>query len=216
MFNHAVILAAGKGERMLPLTKYVPKALVKIGETTLLDGVIDTLNVNNINEIHITYGYLGYKILSHNPLCNSLINTEARGNSWFLFNTLIKYINEPIVVVPCDIAFRIDFKKVYKEYIKFNQPPCAIISTNIIKGIDGDFVLHDENRLVSLSRNEEDRTPEYASGIQILNPYKINELMGPKDSFVDVWNELMDKRLLYLLNTKPSYWNAYDKIEQLR
>ena len=40
MINHAVILAAGRGIRMMPMTKKIPKAMVKIkNQTLILNGI---------------------------------------------------------------------------------------------------------------------------------------------------------------------------------
>ena len=40
MFNHAIILAAGRGIRLMPLSKKIPKAMVKVkNETLILSGI---------------------------------------------------------------------------------------------------------------------------------------------------------------------------------
>ena len=55
---------------------------------------------------------------------NSVFNTNNKGNSWWLYNTLMSKINEPILVLKCDNIFRIDFKKIYDEYINLKSPAC--------------------------------------------------------------------------------------------
>ena len=40
MINHAVILAAGRGVRLMPITKRIPKAMIKIKNQTLILGGI--------------------------------------------------------------------------------------------------------------------------------------------------------------------------------
>ena len=47
----AVILAAGRGTRLYPLTTNRPKSLLKIGNKTLLNRLVDQLKEMMINEI---------------------------------------------------------------------------------------------------------------------------------------------------------------------
>lgn len=54
----AVIMAAGKGERMHPLTKTTPKPLIRVNGTRMIDSVIEGLRSNGITEIYIVVGYL--------------------------------------------------------------------------------------------------------------------------------------------------------------
>ncbi|MCR5793824.1 MAG: NTP transferase domain-containing protein [Solobacterium sp.] len=56
--KRAIIMAAGKGERMRPLTDTVAKPLVKVNGVRMIDSVIDALHENGINEIHIVTGHL--------------------------------------------------------------------------------------------------------------------------------------------------------------
>lgn len=60
----AIILAAGKGERMMPLTQDVPKPLLKIAGKTVLDHIFETFPPE-INEAVIVVKYLGDKIRAY-------------------------------------------------------------------------------------------------------------------------------------------------------
>ena len=58
MTRKAMILASGKGERMLPLTRDIPKPLLKIGNVTLIEDKIIKLAECGVKEIIINIGYL--------------------------------------------------------------------------------------------------------------------------------------------------------------
>ena len=61
----AIILAAGKGSRFHNLTKTIPKCLLNIGNTTILDRQIDLLFENNVDEIFVVTGHQSDLIQKH-------------------------------------------------------------------------------------------------------------------------------------------------------
>ena len=56
--ERAIIMAAGLGNRMHPITLTTPKPLIKVNGTRMIDTVIDGLHKNGIYEIYIVVGYL--------------------------------------------------------------------------------------------------------------------------------------------------------------
>ena len=56
--KRAIIMAAGIGKRMHPLTYEIPKPLVKVNGVRMIDTVVDGLYVNGIREIYVVVGYL--------------------------------------------------------------------------------------------------------------------------------------------------------------
>jgi NDP-sugar pyrophosphorylase family protein len=60
----AVILAAGRGTRMMPLTKNTPKPLLKINNKAILDHILESLP-DEIGEVIIVINYLGHQIIEH-------------------------------------------------------------------------------------------------------------------------------------------------------
>ena len=56
--KRAVIMAAGKGERLRPITLTTPKPLVTVNGKRMIDTVIDSLHRNGIFEIYIVVGYM--------------------------------------------------------------------------------------------------------------------------------------------------------------
>ena len=56
--KRAILMAAGQGTRMRPITNHTPKPLVKVNGVRMIDTVIQALHKNGIREIYVVVGYL--------------------------------------------------------------------------------------------------------------------------------------------------------------
>ena len=56
--KRAIIMAAGYGNRMLPITHTIPKPLIKVNGISMIETIIQALLKNEIEEIYIVVGYL--------------------------------------------------------------------------------------------------------------------------------------------------------------
>ncbi len=56
--ERAIIMAAGNGARMYPVTRRVPKPLVRVGGVRMIDTILRGLRENGILEIYVVVGYL--------------------------------------------------------------------------------------------------------------------------------------------------------------
>jgi NDP-sugar pyrophosphorylase family protein len=211
-FKTSVILSGGKGNRMRPITNYIPKALVEVGDKPLIEYVLDM--VGN-TEKYVTYGHKSDLLFNKTKLdVNGYINTTGKDNAYFLYNSFVKYINEPIIVSPCDMVIEIDLNKVYSDYLTLGSPPIMVIGVNPVKGVEGDFIQYDENNIISqLSRTI--NSDKYCSGLQIINPYKVNQLTQKSENFYDVWKQLMEINKLKASNIIPTKWRCYDYFENI-
>jgi NDP-sugar pyrophosphorylase family protein len=215
MVNYALIMAGGRGVRLMPITDSMPKAMVPYNGSTLIAVGIDKIR-KYIPNIYITVGYKGAMLAAHVIEHNvtGIFNTEGHDNAWWIFNTLMKNLDEPIFVLTCDNVTDLDFETLSNEYYSFNSPACMVVPVKPVEGLEGDYIFHENNLVKKLSRHEPADT--YCSGIQVLNPYKINQLMQPVENFYELWNNLISLEQLYSSHTFPSKWFVVDTVEQLQ
>lgn len=114
--ERAIIMAAGLGNRMKPVTLETPKPLVKVNGVRMIDTVIRALHANGIREIYIVVGYLGDRFsnleteypgvkLIQNPwynTCNNISSLYAARD--YLENAIIldgdQIVRNPAVLNP--------------------------------------------------------------------------------------------------------------------
>lgn len=209
--DDAFIMAAGRGIRLMPLTKKVPKGMIKYKQSSLIANGIDGLR-KYIKNIHISVGYKGpilaKYLIEHNV--SSIINTNEKGNAWWIFNSVFKNFDNPMFVLTCDNVTQIDFKKIEKDYNKLGKPLCMLIPTKPRNGLDGDFIFRKKNIINKLSRK--DKSDIYCTGIQVLNPKKINNKIQKTDDFNILWKRLINIKQLYVSNILPKEWFTVDNI----
>ena len=111
MINQAIILAAGRGKRMMPLTRDIPKAMLRIGNVTLIEDKIIKLTEAGIKKIVINTGYLGSYIQEHvgdgsKYGINIVISEEGSmpiGTANGIRKTVKEFNGKPFLVVNADI-----------------------------------------------------------------------------------------------------------------
>ena len=65
IITHAMVLAAGRGERLRPLTDSLPKPLIKVGGKALIDHVLDRLAEAGVEQAVVNLWHLGGLIETH-------------------------------------------------------------------------------------------------------------------------------------------------------
>ena len=87
MIKRAIILAGGKGPRLKPFTKILPKPLVPINEKTIIEHIIESFKVVNCNNFYLTVNYKGrilkayFEELQPNYNVNFLDESEPLGTA---------------------------------------------------------------------------------------------------------------------------------------
>ena len=151
--NHALIMAAGRGSRMMPLTNTIPKAMAQLGDSTLIVNGIEKIK-NVLENIHITVGYkksdLAKHVIEHDV--STVINTEGKGNAWWIFNSLLKDLNEPVFVLTCDNVVDLNFEKLANDYFNLGEPACMVVPVSPVQGLEGDYIFEDKNVISELNR----------------------------------------------------------------
>jgi NDP-sugar pyrophosphorylase family protein len=214
LIRNAIIMAAGRGQRMMPLTEALPKPMAPYNGSTLIAEGISQI-AQKIEKVHVTVGYkkamLAQHVIEHGA--SSVINTEGESNSWWIYNTLMKHIDEPVCVLTCDNVVDIDVGLLEQNYLDLDQPACMLVPVLPVPGLEGDYIFHEDHKVIRLDR----QTPSeiYCSGIQILNPRKINQLTEAHGDFYDLWNQLIALRQLCVSSIYPKRWFAVDTVEHL-
>lgn len=213
--QHAVIMAAGRGLRMMPLTDTIPKPMAPYNGSTLIARGISRL-ADRINHIHVTVGYKGAMLAQHvieHGAC-SVFNTDGQSNCWWIYHTLLSSLDEPVYVLTCDNVVDLDFQLLEENYHALNEPACMLVPVRPIPGLDGDYVFHQDHVVTEISRLK--RAEIYCSGIQILNPRRLNMITRDAENFYDVWQQLIVRQQLMVSSVYPKKWFAVDTVEQLQ
>lgn len=122
----AIILAAGKGERLLPLTKDKPKCMIQLFGKTILERQVETFRSCGINEIIVVRGYLSNKI----NISNLKYYRNDKYSSTNMLETLFcakNELNDNVIVSYGDIVFD---KNVLKQLIDSKDDISVVIDQN--------------------------------------------------------------------------------------
>lgn len=134
MIAKAIILAAGRGRRMYPVTENLPKCLLPVGGKTILEYQLELLRGNGISEIIIVVGFAAKKVekiagkqityiynehyLSTNSLYSLLLAKDHLDSDVLLLNSDILYNREIIKTLieeKSSNAIAIDFAKPFVD-----------------------------------------------------------------------------------------------------
>ena len=107
-----VILAAGQGRRLLPLTKSLPKTMLKVQEVPIIDHILDSIDINLINEILITVGHsksvvMNYLKNEYKGIPIKYVDNPKHGETNSLYSLWLakKFLKEKIAIINADTLF---------------------------------------------------------------------------------------------------------------
>lgn len=170
----AMILAAGRGERMRPLTDHIPKPLVKVAGTPMIEIVIARLARAGITQLVVNLGYRGEQIRQHLGTGESLgvrISYSDEGDPPLetgggVFRALDLLGEAPFLLVNADVYADFDYAALAQRAAAFDGRDLAhlVLVPNPEHRREGDFGLDG-----SRARNDGDPRLTF-SGISILRP----------------------------------------------
>ncbi len=202
--NTALILCAGFGKRLNPLTLKKPKPLLEINDQTILENCIDTVIKLKVENIFLNTFYLsgqitdflknknfpvkinviedGRDILDTGGGILNMIN-HSDSNDFFIFNPDTIW-NENYVSEINDMRKYYFQKKINNILLLVNK------KLSFDNNLEGDFDLED-----NIIKKSLEKTFIY-TGCQILNKNLFNEYQVEKFSVAKIWNELLMKHQL--------------------
>jgi NDP-sugar pyrophosphorylase family protein len=144
---------------------------------------------------------------------SSVFNTVGQSNSWWVYNTLLRGLEEPVYVLTCDNVMELDFDLLEADYFNFGEPACMIVPVKPVVGLEGDYIFHRNNLVTEINRHKESEI--YCSGVQIINPGRVNRLTTEGDDFYSLWTQLIVQQQVIASHVYPKRWFSVDTEEQL-
>jgi len=213
--NTALILCAGYGKRLNPITLDVPKPLLEINNVTMLEKCIQLIKDLGIKKILINTFYLKDHFPKFLKDKNFDINIEIIEDGKEILDTgggilnLINHSNENdfIIFNPDTLWTKehlIEIEEMEEFYFSKNLNNILLLvnkNLSFDKNLKGDFNL--ENNLID---KELDKNYVY-TGCQILSKKLFLNETIKKFSISKIWHELIDSRDLYGYESKQNFYH---------
>lgn len=176
----AMVLAAGFGKRMRPITDHMPKPLVPVAGKPMLDHVLDKLADAGFDQAVVNCHYLGQMIVDHvasreKPRVLTSFEESLLETGGGIKNALKMLDDQAILVANADVFWTEGSEPLFDRLIEAFDPDhmdalLAIFPVSDAFGYDGsgDFFWQVDGRLKR--RGEAPSAPYFFTGVQILSP----------------------------------------------
>ena len=194
----AMILAAGLGNRMRPLTLHTPKPLLEVGGKPLIVWHIEKLQKIGVTEIVINTAWLGEKLA--NALGDGsqfgvkiLWSHEGEGleTAGGIINALRLLGDEPFILVNGDVWTTMDFASLLDVQLGEQQAHLVLVE-NPPQHLKGDFIL--SNGLAYTFEQEQLGEALTYSGIAVLHPRMFVGLENGKRPLAPLLKQAMQQQ----------------------
>ena len=201
----ALILCAGYGKRLQPITNDIPKPLLNIKNINLLENTLRFVQSIGINKIKINTFYLGEKIQNFieskkYPLNIDLVSDGEKilDTGGGIFNLIKQTEEEDFLILNPDTLWNSNYINTFNEMEKYyfkNKVKNLLMVVNKDKSFDtrfkGDFSFN-KNKLSKEIKNDFIYT-----GCQILNKKVFQNINNNIFSISEIWNNLIENKELY-------------------
>ena len=210
--KNAMILAAGYGKRLLPITEKIPKPLIKIGQKNLLERSIETLIKIGVTKVVINSFYLSDKIkefLKNAKYQISINLIEEKGlilETGGILNATKDFEKEPFYVLNPDTIWNKNYfaelKILENFYFETKKPVLLLVDKKKAhdKSFKGDFNINDKN-LVTRDNNNN----FIFTGAQILDRSVFDRVEEKIFSMNKVWDNLIKDKSLLVMKAIKSF-----------
>jgi dTDP-glucose pyrophosphorylase len=189
-----IIMAGGRGSRMLPLTNIIPKPLIPVDKKTIVEHIIDNFQEIGCNSFYISINYKAefikdyFKKLDKNYNIEFFEEEKPLGTAGSL-HLLNNRVNKTFFISNCDIIINEDYREVYKYHKKYNNELTIVGSLRYYPIPYGTLETGEDGKLISLQEK-----PQLSflinSGMYILEPHLIKEI--PENNFFHI-TDLIEK-----------------------
>ena len=226
--NTALILCAGFGKRLNPITLKIPKPLIEINNVTMLEKSINLIKELGINKIILNTFYLKDHISNFIKSKNFDINIHIVDDGKSILDTgggILNMINQStdddFIVFNPDTIWSNDYKNEILKmeeiyFLKKIENILLLVNKNLSfdKNFSGDFNL--TNNIIS----KNDKADFIYIGCQIINKKILNNQNVNKFSILNIWNKLIDKKKLFGFESKKKFYhltdlNTFNKLKDL-
>jgi MurNAc alpha-1-phosphate uridylyltransferase len=208
VIDTAMILGAGLGTRMRPLTDLVPKPLVRLDGRALVDHALDRLEAAGITRVVVNVHYLADLLEAHlmGRASPKILISDERGKlldtGGGVVNALPLIGDKPFVIHNSDTAWIEGLGGAHSRLIAAFDPErmdslmlVALAATSIGYDGHGDFDMSPDGLL--MRRQERKEAPFVFTGVSIAHPRLFRD--APKGAFSlnKLWDRAIAERRLY-------------------
>ena len=193
----AMILAAGMGNRMRPLTLHTPKPLLKVGGKPLIVWHIEKLQKMGVQEIVINTAWLGEKLADalgdgSQFGVKILWSHEGEGleTAGGIINALPLLGNEPFILVNGDVWTTMDFAPLLNVQLQDDLAHLVLVE-NPVQHPQGDFTLA-ANKAYTFEQARSGENLTY-SGVAVMHPQMFNGLESGKRPLAPLLKQAMQQ-----------------------